>query len=124
MEMRNIDKSFFGNKVLDRANFELKKGEVHALIGGNGAGKSTLMNIAAGLLKADSGDIFLNGRNVSIHSFREAWSHGISIIHQHPYLFPELSVADNIFIGNEPRFLRIFVNNLKMKESLTDSCEC
>ncbi|WP_167577957.1 sugar ABC transporter ATP-binding protein [Ammoniphilus sp. YIM 78166] len=113
-KMENISKSFFGNKVLDQVNFELKSGEVHALIGGNGAGKSTLVHIASGMLEPDNGKFYLNDRQVAIHSPLDAKKLGISVIHQNPSLIPDMSVAENIFLGTEPRLLKIFVYSLKM----------
>lgn len=101
--MEGIDKSFPGVKALNQAKFELRFGEVHALVGENGAGKSTLMKILAGLYKKDAGSIVYKGHEVEIPNPKAAQSLGINIIHQEFNLMPHLTVAQNIFIGHEPR---------------------
>ncbi|KKC37476.1 D-ribose transporter ATP-binding protein [Devosia epidermidihirudinis] len=101
--MVDIDKSFPGVRALAKAHFELKPGEVHALMGENGAGKSTLMKILSGVYARDAGDIRLDGQNVEIASPRQAQDLGIGIIHQELALMRDLTVAQNIFIGREPR---------------------
>lgn len=98
--MKGIDKSF-GVKVLDDVSFELRKGEVHALLGENGAGKSTLMKILTGVYSKDRGRIFLEGKEVDISSPLVASGLGIAVIHQELNLVPNLSIAENIFIGRE-----------------------
>jgi ribose transport system ATP-binding protein len=102
-EMTGISKSFPGVHALDDARFELRSGEVHALVGENGAGKSTLMKILAGIYHRDSGTIRIKGREVEIPSPRAAQDLGISIIHQELNLMGHLTVAENIYIGREPR---------------------
>ncbi|HHY81326.1 MAG TPA: sugar ABC transporter ATP-binding protein [Clostridiales bacterium] len=102
LEMRNITKKFSGNVVLDNVNFSVDKGQVHALIGENGSGKTTLMNILAGLYTPDKGEIFINGEKVTIDSPIKAQNLGISMIHQELRVFPDLTVAENIFIKREP----------------------
>ena len=84
-------------------DFDLYPGEVHALVGENGAGKSTLTKIISGLYPADSGEIILDGKPVSINSPAAAQHLGIALIHQEPLSFPDLDVAENIFIGRQPR---------------------
>ncbi|MFR1111963.1 MAG: ATP-binding cassette domain-containing protein [Blautia sp.] len=101
--MRGIDKRFPGTHALDQVDFTLRPGEVHSLIGQNGSGKSTLMNILSGSLRADEGRIYRNGREISIRSPLSALEHGIAMIHQELKLFPELSVAENIYFGRYPR---------------------
>jgi ribose transport system ATP-binding protein len=101
--MEGIDKSFPGVHALDNCRFELRAGEVHALCGENGAGKSTLMKILAGVYSKDAGRILYKGKEVEIPSPRAAQHLGISIIHQELNLMPHLTVAQNIFIGREPR---------------------
>lgn len=101
--MNDIDKSFPGVRALHKAKFELRPGEVHALMGENGAGKSTLMKILSGIYARDSGEILLDGRPIEINSPRQAQQLGIGIIHQELSLMPDLSAAQNIFIGREPR---------------------
>ena len=101
--MEGIDKTFPGVHALSDCRFELQAGEVHALVGENGAGKSTLMKILAGVYSKDSGRILVKGRDVEIHNPRAAQHLGISMIHQELNLMPHLTVAQNIFIGREPR---------------------
>lgn len=101
--MEGITKSFPGVKALNNVNFELRSGEVHALIGENGAGKSTLMKILTGSYIADEGKILIDGQPANIDSPRSAQLLGINIIHQEIHMIPHLSVAENIFIGFEPR---------------------
>jgi ribose transport system ATP-binding protein len=103
VSMEGIEKSFPGVRALDQCWFELRAGEVHALVGENGAGKSTLMKVLAGVYRSSSGTIRLGGRAVAITSPRAAQDLGISIIHQELNLMPHLTVAQNIFIGREPR---------------------
>jgi rhamnose transport system ATP-binding protein len=97
----NLSKSYAGVQALKAASFELRRGEVHALVGENGAGKSTLIKIFTGAVEADSGEITLNEQAIRNHSPRLAKSLGITAIYQQPALFPELSVAENIAIGQE-----------------------
>lgn len=101
--MEGIYKSFPGVQALSDAHFELRYGEVHALVGENGAGKSTLMKILGGIYSKDAGHITLEGQEVEITSPAMAQHLGISIIHQELNLMPHLTVAQNIFIGREPR---------------------
>ena len=89
LQVRNLSKSFAGVKALDGVSLDVAPGSVHALAGENGAGKSTLMKIIAGIETADAGEIVFNGR-------------GIGMIHQELMPFPDLSVAENIFMGREP----------------------
>jgi len=109
VEMAGISKSFPGVHALDDCRFELRAGEVHALVGENGAGKSTLMKILAGIYHRDGGSIRVKGRDVEIPSPRAAQDIGISIIHQELNLMGHLTVAQNIFIGREPRGALPFV---------------
>ncbi|MBM7868026.1 ATP-binding cassette domain-containing protein [Heliobacterium gestii] len=106
LEMRSINKSFPGAKVLKDADFTVEKGEIHALLGENGAGKSTLMKILTGIYRKDSGDIRFDGKALAVHGPREAEALGIVMIHQEFNLVPPLSVAENIFLGNEGPFTR------------------
>jgi ribose transport system ATP-binding protein len=109
VEMTGISKSFPGVHALDGCRFELRSGEVHALVGENGAGKSTMMKILAGIYHRDGGSIKVKGREVEIPSPRAAQDLGISIIHQELNLMGHLTVAQNIFIGREPRGALPFV---------------
>ncbi|MDQ6695670.1 MAG: ATP-binding cassette domain-containing protein, partial [Chloroflexota bacterium] len=103
IRMSGITKAFNGIPVLHGADFDLRKGEVHALIGGNGAGKSTLMKILQGVYSADGGTIEVNGKPVQIKSPEDARRNGIAMIFQEFSLVPTLSVAQNIFLAREPR---------------------
>lgn len=98
-----MEKRFPGVHALNQARFELQAGEVHALVGENGAGKSTLIKIIGGIYQKDGGHIFLNGGEIDVQNPRQAQDLGISIIHQELELMPHLTVAQNIFIGREPR---------------------
>jgi simple sugar transport system ATP-binding protein len=103
--MKGIVKRFPGVLANDHADFELRLGEIHALLGENGAGKSTLMNILAGLYSADAGIITVNGRAVEFHSPKDAIKAGIGMIHQHFMLVPSQTVTENILLGMDaPRF--------------------
>lgn len=103
LKMEHINKSFGNVKVLKDVSFDLKKGEVHALVGGNGAGKSTLMKIMTGVYAKDSGDIFINGEKKKIRNTIDAEANGIAMIFQEMSLVSTLTVAENIFLGNEIR---------------------
>lgn len=100
--MNNISKAFPGVKALDNVSFEVKSSEVHSLIGQNGAGKSTLMAILNGITKQDYGEILINDKIVKIDDPKDAFNLNLSIVHQEFALCNNLSVAENIFLGNEP----------------------
>src|SRR5829696_5427042 len=103
LELRGITKRF-GPLVANNAiDFELKRGEIHALLGENGAGKSTLMNVLYGLLQPDEGEIVLRGEPVRIGSPREAIRMRIGMVHQHFMLIPVMTVAENVVLASEPR---------------------
>jgi ribose transport system ATP-binding protein len=102
LEIEHVSKSFPGVKALDNVSFDLRKGEVHALVGENGAGKSTLMKILSGVYQADEGTLRYKGQAVSFRDVTQAREAGIGIIYQELNLIPHLSVAANIFIGREP----------------------
>lgn len=102
LEMRGIQKSFYGNEVLHAVDFSLEAGSVHALMGENGAGKSTLMNILVGIHKRDGGTVEIEGQAVEIDSPAVAQKMGIAMIHQELSSVVEMSVAENIFLGREP----------------------
>ncbi len=109
LTMEGISKTFPGVRALDNVAFELQKGEVHALVGENGAGKSTLMKVLAGVYAKDAGRILYKGKEVEIPNPGAAQHLGISMIHQELNLMPHLTVAQNIFIGREPRAALSFV---------------
>src|SRR5690242_11716763 len=99
VSMRGIVKRFPGVLANDRVDFELRRGEIHALLGENGAGKSTLMNILAGLYRPDAGTILIHGRQEVFASPRQAIQAGIGMIHQHFMLVPSQSVTENVLLG-------------------------
>ncbi|NLL49163.1 MAG: sugar ABC transporter ATP-binding protein [Firmicutes bacterium] len=99
LKMVNIDKHFPGVQALKQANLEVREGEVHALLGGNGAGKSTMIKILGAIYQPDGGEIYIDGQLARLESVRDAQRYGISIIHQELMLFPEMSIAENIFLG-------------------------
>lgn len=101
IEMRSIRKSFNGVPVLKDVNFSLKRGEIHALMGENGAGKSTLMNVLGGVIQPDGGEIFVEGRNVTIPNPRVSQALGIGFIHQELNLVNDLKIYENMFLGSE-----------------------
>jgi ABC-type sugar transport system ATPase subunit len=103
LEARAVSKSFFSNKVLDAVDFDVRGGEVHALVGENGAGKSTLINIMGGILQRDSGSIVFDGKEVSFAHPLEAMAAGISVVHQELSLVPNATVAENMFLRREKR---------------------
>ena len=100
---RGIHKYFPGVHALDDVTFNVGAGEIHALVGENGAGKSTLVKILSGIHTPDSGEILFEGRRVDWKGPRDALKAGIAVIHQELSLAPHLSVAENIFLGREPR---------------------
>ena len=102
LTMQGIDKSFPGVHALDHVNLEVRKGEVHALMGENGAGKSTLMKVLTGIYSKDEGTITYEGKEVEFTNPREAQAAGIVIVHQELNMMGHLTVAQNIFIGREP----------------------
>jgi ABC-type sugar transport system ATPase subunit len=102
LRLRDITKTFPGVRALDRVNFDLRRGEVHALVGENGAGKSTLMHIVGGIYRPDSGEILVGGRPVRLRSAHDAALQGISVVYQELSLAPNLSVAENIFANRQP----------------------
>lgn len=101
IETRNVSRIYPGVTALDQVNYRVYRNKVNVLIGENGAGKSTMMKMLAGVEVPSSGQIFLDGEAVSLHSTQQAEKHGISIIFQELNLFPNMNVMDNIFIGNE-----------------------
>lgn len=103
LEMKGISKAFPGVQALSKVNLELKSGEVLALLGENGAGKSTLMKILTGIYQKDEGSILYQGKEIEVPDTKTAQNLGISIIHQELNLAPDLTVAQNIFIGREPK---------------------
>lgn len=121
LQVQNLSKSFLGVKALDNIQFDLQRGEVHALMGENGAGKSTFMKILMGLLTPDSGEIIFEGETLKSSNVYENLRKGISMIHQEILVVPELTVAQNIFLGREINYrnwLNDKVTNQKAQELL------
>jgi ABC-type uncharacterized transport system ATPase subunit len=111
IELRGITKRFPGIVANDHIDFDLRRGEVHALLGENGAGKSTLMNVVYGLYRSDEGEILVDGKPVVFHSPNDAIRAGIGMVHQHFMLIPVMTVAENIVLGNEPTEAGVFLDH-------------
>jgi rhamnose transport system ATP-binding protein len=103
LRARGVTKSFLGTRALDDVDFDVARGEVHALVGKNGAGKSTLMKILSGAQPPDSGEIIVGGKAFRVLNPAEGRAAGIAVVYQNPELHLDLSVAANIFLGAEPR---------------------
>lgn len=116
LKMNNITKSFPGVKALKGVSLELRKGEVHALLGENGAGKSTLMKCLGGIYPVDTGDIEFEGKRIVISNPLDSMHYGISVIHQELVLAEQLTVADNIYMGQEPVNKAGFVDRKTIEE--------
>jgi rhamnose transport system ATP-binding protein len=101
--IRRVSKRFDGTQALDDVSLELYPGEVHALLGENGAGKSTLIKIMTGIHQPDAGELLLDGKPIAISSSAQAQLYGIAAIYQEPMVFPDLNVAENIFISHQNR---------------------
>ena len=101
LELKGITKIFPGVKALNNVHFQLKPGEVHALMGENGAGKSTFIKVITGVHKAEEGEMFLNGQKVDFKGPRDAQAAGIAAVYQHATSYPHLTVTENIFMGHE-----------------------
>lgn len=124
LRMEGISKSFPGVKALSKVRLDLNYGEVLALVGENGAGKSTLMKILSGVYQKDEGEIYLEGNRVEIPNAKAAQEMGISIIHQELNLMPDLTVAQNIFIGREPRTgFNFFLKEKELNEKTAELLE-
>lgn len=123
LEMKGINKSFGNVSVLKDVDFTLQEGEVHALVGGNGAGKSTLMKIMTGVYSLDSGEIYINGERKNIQNTKDAKENGIAMIFQELSLVPTMTIAENIFLGEEitkTGFRDVSAMNKRAKEILND----
>jgi simple sugar transport system ATP-binding protein len=110
LELKGITKRFPGVVANDRVDFDLRRGEVHALLGENGAGKSTLMNVLYGLYRPDEGEILVKGKPVTMSSPSDAIDVGIGMVHQHFMLIPVMTVAENIVLGVEPTREKLFLD--------------
>src|SRR5947209_1353014 len=120
LELRGITKRFPGVVANDHVDFDLKRGEVHALLGENGAGKSTLMNVLYGLYSHDEGEILLNGKAVSFSSAKDAIRTGIGMVHQHFMLIPVMTAAENIVLGSEPTEAHLLLDYREARERVTE----
>ena len=103
LELRNITKIFPGVRALDKVQFDLRPGEIHALMGENGAGKSTFIKVITGVHQAEEGEMFLNGQKVRFKNTKDAQKAGIAAIYQHVTAYPHLTVAENIFMGHHKK---------------------
>ena len=120
LELRGITKQFPGVLANDHIDLDLRRGEVHALLGENGAGKSTLMNILYGLYSPDEGEIEIRGEPVRVHSPKEAIERGIGMVHQHFMLIPVMSVAENVVLATEPRRAGVLLDYGAAKKRVED----
>lgn len=116
LELKNISKSFPGVKALQDVSIEIRRGEVHALLGENGAGKSTLIKILSGIYQRDAGEILIEGKPVEINHVKEAKANKISVIHQELLLEPHLTIAENVFLGSELKTKFGLVDYKRMNE--------
>ncbi|HEV2654099.1 MAG TPA: ATP-binding cassette domain-containing protein, partial [Ktedonobacteraceae bacterium] len=103
VELLDVSKQFGTIQALRSVNLALYPGEVHALLGENGAGKSTLVKVLGGIYRPDTGTVKIAGETVDLHSPAQAQRLGVAVIHQEPTLFPDLNVAENVFMGRHPR---------------------
>src|ERR1700733_11918853 len=120
LKIRGITKTYPGVRALQDVSFDVEEGTIHAIMGENGAGKSTLMQIIAGAQRPDSGVIEFGGHEMHFASPAQAQAAGIAIVYQELNLSPNLSVAENIFLGMEPRTARAFVDRKRLKEKATE----
>ncbi len=120
LEMSGIHKRFHGVHALKGVHFDLKSGEVHALMGENGAGKSTLMKVLCGIHKRDEGDVVLFDKSVNFSNIKESQDAGISMIHQELNMMNHLTVAQNIYIGREPMINGVYIDDKKMESDAAE----
>jgi ribose transport system ATP-binding protein len=113
LDVRDVSKSFPGVQALDKINLKVHGHEIVGLVGENGAGKSTLLKILIGAYEPDEGEILIRGQSARIKSVKDAEDHGLAMVFQEPLLLPNLTVRENIFLGNEESFLRLGVINWK-----------
>lgn len=123
LQMSGISKTFPGVHALDRVDFDLGESEVHALVGENGAGKSTLMKVLAGVYRADEGEIRMRGKRISPSGPRDMIEAGVSVIYQELNLVPYQSVAENIFLGREPRSAAGLIDWKRMRNRVSELIE-
>jgi ribose transport system ATP-binding protein len=123
LRLQGISKSFPGVQALNRVSLEVRPGEIHGLLGENGAGKSTLIKIVAGAFTPDQGEMIFDGAPVRWSSPREAKRRGVHVVYQEFVLFPQLSIAENIFVGHERRNRFGFVDHARMRREAKDLLE-
>ena len=123
LEMKNINKEFPGVKALDNVSLKVRKGTVHALMGENGAGKSTLMKCLFGIYSKDSGQIFLDGNEVSFKNSDDALKNGVAMVHQELNQALKRNVMDNIWLGRYPTLMNFIVNERKMYQDTKEIFE-
>ena len=123
LEVKGIEKSFPGTKALSGVDFQLRKGEIHALVGENGAGKSTLMNVIDGIYHPDAGEIFVNGQKVDIKSPLDAQRCGIGFVHQEIALCPDVTVAENVYMAAINTSKKAFVNYKELYRNTAEVLE-
>src|SRR5438128_7471835 len=123
LELRGVTKQFPGVLANDHIDFDLRQGEVHALLGENGAGKSTLMNVLYGLYHPDEGEIRSKGEPIRIHSPKDAIERGIGMVHQHFMLVPVMTVAENIVLANEPTHGKVFLDHGAARQRVRELAE-
>ena len=116
VEFRSVSKTFPGVRALEDVSFSVRRGEVRALIGENGAGKSTLLKILSGVHLPDAGSVVLDGRERVFYSTAEALDAGVAVIHQELQLVPEMSVAENLYLGHLPARLGV-VDRRRLREA-------
>jgi ABC-type uncharacterized transport system ATPase subunit len=121
VRMVNITKTFPGTVANDKVDLEVRKGEIHGLLGENGAGKTVLMNILYGLYKPDEGQIFINDKETKINSSATAIKNGIGMVHQHFMLIPSLTIAENIVLGREPTKNIVLLDVAKIIKTIKDT---
>lgn len=120
LEMNNIHKRFHGVYALKGVHFDLRAGEVHALMGENGAGKSTLMKVLCGIYERNEGDVVLFDKPVNFSTIKESQDAGISMIHQELNMMNHLTVAQNIYIGREPMINGMYIDDKKMERDAAE----
>jgi len=120
IEMKNISKSFSGNQVLTDVDFEVRKGEIHALMGENGAGKSTLVKVLTGIHSRENGTIKVDGKEVNFSNPKQAEQNGIVVIHQELNIIPYLTVAQNMFLGKEITYGKTGILNINKMNQLAE----
>ena len=114
LDAAKISKQYPGVKALEDVSLAIRKGEIHALVGENGAGKSTFVNVIGGVVKPDSGSIIFDGQEVQINNPKQATEIGIAIVHQELSLFPNLNIANNLYLSNLEEQGAFFVPDKKM----------